>query len=128
MPRVCSISATGSSQRRAATASSTDSSTWLRTQRHARCAREHVEGHAMSTDTERRLRAALEASAELITDPPGSADYQPAAAGPASGDHPKARRLRRRRWVAPPLAAAAVAVIAVGATVIVRAVNTDHGA
>lgn len=81
----------------------------------------------MRTDTERRLRAALGASAELITDPPGSTDYQPAAADPASGDHPKARRLRRRRWVAPLLAASAVAMI-VGATVIVRAANTDHGA
>jgi photosystem II stability/assembly factor-like uncharacterized protein len=82
----------------------------------------------MSTDIERRLRAAFEASAELITDPPGSTDHQPAAACPASGDHANARRLRRRRWVAPPLVAATVAVIAAGSTVIVRAVNTDHDA
>jgi photosystem II stability/assembly factor-like uncharacterized protein len=81
----------------------------------------------MSTDTERRLRAALQASAELITDPPGAAEYHPAAAAPPGRGRPPARRRRRLRWVAPPLAAAAVAVIALGASVIVHAVNTGHG-
>lgn len=82
----------------------------------------------MSSDTERRLRAALQASADLITDPADPADDQPAAGGPAPGGRSGARRPRYRRWVAPTLAAAAVAVIAVGSAVIVRAVNTGHSA
>jgi len=81
----------------------------------------------MSTDPERRLRAALEASAELITDPPDSADYQPPATNPDGGDHPKTRRRRQARWVAPLLAAAAVVVIAAGGMAIVRAVNKYDG-
>jgi hypothetical protein len=81
----------------------------------------------MSTDTERRLRAALEASAELITEPPGSADYQPPADIPDRGDHRKTRRRRHGRWMAPLIAAAAVVVIGAGATAIVRTVSTHHG-
>jgi hypothetical protein len=61
----------------------------------------------MSTDTERRLRAALEASAELITERPGSADYEPPAANPDGGDQTRTRRRGRGAWVAPLLAAAA---------------------
>src|SRR5258708_4850446 len=81
----------------------------------------------MSTDPERRLRAALEASAELITDPPDSAGYQPPATNPAGGARPRTRRRRQARWVAPLLAAAAVVGIAAGGTAIVRTVNKHEG-
>jgi len=81
----------------------------------------------MNTDPERRLRAALEASAELITDPPDSADYQPPATSPDGGDRSKTRRRRQGPWVAPLLAAAAVVVIAAGGTAIARAVNNIDG-
>ena len=43
----------------------------------------------MNTDAERRLRAALQASAELITDSPDSAGYQLPATNPDGGDRPK---------------------------------------
>src|SRR5260370_2525171 len=76
----------------------------------------------MSTDPERRLRAALEASAELITDPPDSADYQPAT-NPDGGDRPKVRSRRQGPWVAPLLAAAAAGLIPTGVTAIARTVN-----
>jgi hypothetical protein len=82
----------------------------------------------MSTDPERRLRAALEASAELITDPPDFADYQPPATNPDRGDRPRTRRRRQGPRVAPLLAATAVVVIAAGGTAIVRAVNKHEGA
>lgn len=83
----------------------------------------------MSSDTERRLRAALEASAELITEPPGSTHYQPPADNPDGADHPKTRRRRRLGpWVAPLLAAAAVALVSAGVTAIVRTVNTHEDA
>jgi photosystem II stability/assembly factor-like uncharacterized protein len=82
----------------------------------------------MNTDSERRLRAALEASAELITDPADSADYQPPATNPDGGDRPRTRRRRQGPWVAPLLAAATVVVIAAGGTAIVRAVNKHDGA
>ncbi len=81
----------------------------------------------MSTDPERRLRAALEASAELITDPPDSADYQPPATNPDGGDRPRTRRRRQGPWVAPLLAAAAVVVIIAGLTAIARTVNKHEG-
>jgi hypothetical protein len=81
----------------------------------------------MSTDAERRLRAALEASAELITDPPDSADYQPPAANPHGGGRPGTRRRRQGPWVAPLLAAAAVVVIVAGVTAIVRTVGEHDG-
>jgi photosystem II stability/assembly factor-like uncharacterized protein len=81
----------------------------------------------MSTDPERRLRAALEASAELITDPPESADYQPPAANPHGGGRPRTRRRRPGPWVAPLLAAAAVVVIVAGVTAIVRTGNEHEG-
>ena len=81
----------------------------------------------MSTDTERRLREALEASAELITDPPGSADYQPPAANPRGGGRPGARRHRHGPRAAPLLAAAAVVVIVAGVTVIARTVSEPDG-
>src|SRR5258708_2885052 len=81
----------------------------------------------MSTDPERRLRAALEAGAELIPDPPDSADYKPPATNPDGGDRPRTRRRRQGPWVAPLLAAAAVVLITVGVTGIVRTVNKHEG-
>src|SRR5258708_4253895 len=81
----------------------------------------------MNTDPERRLRAALQASAELITDPPDSADYQLPATNPDGPGRPRTRRRHQARWVAPLLAAAAVVVIAAGGTAIVRTVNKHEG-
>jgi photosystem II stability/assembly factor-like uncharacterized protein len=80
----------------------------------------------MTTDPERRLRAALEAGAELITDPPGTADYQPPAASPP-GRRRGTRRRRQGPWVAPLLAAAAVVVIVAGVTAIVRTATGHQG-
>src|SRR5258708_26017364 len=80
----------------------------------------------MSTDPERRLRAALEASAELITDPPDSADYQPAT-NPDGGDRPKVRRRRQGPRVAPLLPAAAVVLIVTGVTAIPPTLNNREG-
>jgi photosystem II stability/assembly factor-like uncharacterized protein len=81
----------------------------------------------MTTDTERRLRAALEASAELITEPPGTTDYQPPT-DDQDGSHPTSTRRRRRGpWVGPLLAAAAVVAVAAGATVIVQTEDTHQG-
>jgi hypothetical protein len=80
-----------------------------------------------STDPERRLRAALEASAELITDPPDSAAYQPPATNPHGGGRPGTRRRRPGPWVAPLLAAAAVVVIVAGVTAIVRTASEHDG-
>ena len=81
----------------------------------------------MSTDSERRLRAALQASAELITDPPDSADYQPPATNPDGGGRPGTRPRRHGPWVPPLLAAAAVVVIVAGVTAIVRTGNGHEG-
>jgi hypothetical protein len=77
----------------------------------------------MSTDSERRLRAALEASAELITDPPDAADFRPPATSPDPADRPGTRRRGHGPWVAPLLAGAAVVVIVAGVTAVVRTVS-----
>jgi hypothetical protein len=81
----------------------------------------------MTTDPERRLRAALDAAAELITGPPDSADYQPPATKPDGGDRPRTRRRRRGPWVAPLLAAAAVVVITAGLAAITRTASKHEG-
>jgi hypothetical protein len=80
----------------------------------------------MNSDMEDRLRAAFDAKASRVTqvtlqrrEPPHAGD-EPSDRAVIGIDH------RRRRWIAPLLAAAAVIAIAVGTTAVVTAVQADH--
>jgi photosystem II stability/assembly factor-like uncharacterized protein len=81
----------------------------------------------MSVDIERRLRAALEAYAEAITQPTGSVDYHPRTNCDVRTGQASMRRSRRVRWTGPALAATAVVLLAVGAAATIQTVNSHRG-
>jgi photosystem II stability/assembly factor-like uncharacterized protein len=81
----------------------------------------------MSTDIERRLRAALEACAESITEPAGSVEYHPPTGSKARSGQRDAPAGHPGRWIGPVLAATAVVLLAVGAAPIIQTVYSHHG-